>query len=173
MEAVPGDRHSPDCFDPRRFGAWLAVERDEDGREHVVIAQGWRRIRIEVESGSIADGRPVVLHYRLAGVASAAPKVLPLRRLIELCRTGRFAGPLFPPDRRVPRWLLALRVHDALEAGASQREIAAVLFGEARVGREWRGGSESLRQQIRRLAGDARYLATGGYRSLLAMPDRR
>lgn len=169
--ALPHDP-SPDCFDPARFSAWLAVARDPDGREHAVLSDGWHRIRIEVDEGSIAAGRPVLLHYRLLGIASAEPRVLPLRRLLDLCRTGRFAASLFPPDARVPRWLTVLRVHDALSAGASQREIATVLFGDERTRRGWREPSDSLRSQVRRLVRDARRLASGGYRQLLRWRGR-
>ena len=65
------------------------------------------------------------------------------------------------------RWVLALRVHDALVEGASQREIAIGLFGAERVGEHWRGGSDSMRLNVRRLVGLARRLAQGGYRTLM------
>ena len=101
------------------------------------------------------------------GLPGAAAKVLPLRLFLELCRTGRFAASLFPPDRRLGRWLTVLRVLDALRAGASQREIAGALFGDDRVVDDWRGGSDTFRSQVRRLVRDARSLAAGGYRRLL------
>jgi hypothetical protein len=62
---------------------------------------------------------------------------------------------------------MMLRVHDALAAGASQREIASVLFGAERVEADWLGTSESLRSRVKRLVRDARAMARGGYRSLL------
>jgi hypothetical protein len=164
---------SSDSFDPGRFGSWLAIARDADGCEHAVLSDGYHRIRIEVERGSLADGHPVLLHFRLPGVASADARILPLRQFLELCRTGRFATALFPPDRRVTRWLTVLRVHDALSAGASQREIAAVLFGEERVAVDWRGRSDSLRSQVRRLVREARAIAAGGYRQLLRVRRAR
>jgi hypothetical protein len=101
------------------------------------------------------------------GVASAEPKILPLRRLIDLCRRRRFSVSLYPPDRRVDRWILALRVHDALMAGANQREIARALFGGALVQGEGDRRSDSLRSRVRRLVADARLLAGGGYRALM------
>jgi hypothetical protein len=54
---------------------------------------------LDVEAKSLAEGRAVLFQYRLVGVASAGPKILPLRRLLDLCRRGRFAPSLFPPDR--------------------------------------------------------------------------
>jgi hypothetical protein len=117
-------------------------------------------------------GEAVLLHYQLMGIASAAPKILPLRRLLHLCRRRRFARSLFPPDPRVARWLLLLRVHDGLVSGASRREIAAALFGIERVAAEWPGASDSLRSQVKRLARDARAMARGGYRSLMRRGHR-
>nr|WP_279338829.1 DUF2285 domain-containing protein [Sphingomonas sp. BGYR3] len=97
---------------------------------------------------------------------------MPLRRLITLCRHGRFARSLFPPEPRMDRWLTMLRVHDALMDGASQREIAMVLFGEDRVRAARDQGNDSLRSRTRRLARDALAMAAGGYRRLLRRGDR-
>lgn len=168
IAAGPG----PDTIDPRRLRPWLVLVIDADGREHAVLSDGWRRIRIDVAEGSLDVDRPLILQYRLAGLATAERMLLPLRRLLGLCRTGRFAATLFPPDRRVARWVEALRVHDALQAGASQREIAAALFGDARVALEWRGASDSLRLRVQRLVRDARRMARGGFKSLLIRAHR-
>ncbi|WP_367112983.1 DUF2285 domain-containing protein [Sphingomonas sp.] len=132
-----------------------------------MLSDGWHRIRIDVEDGSIARGEAVLLHYRLLGVESAETRILPLRRFLELCRHGRFAKSLFPADPRIDRWLAVLRVHDALAAGASHREVGAALFGEERILLDWSGRSDSLRSRVRRLVGEARRMATGGYRHLM------
>jgi hypothetical protein len=165
--ALPVDPGDPDGFDPARLRPWLAVVTDPDGHEHAVLSDGWHHIRLDVEAGSLREGRPVLFQYRLAGLVSAAPKILPLRRLLELSRRGRFAPSLFPPDRRIERWLALLQVHDALRAGAGQREISEAMFGAARTRADWRGRSDSLRSRVRRLVKDARLMASGGYRSLL------
>jgi hypothetical protein len=165
--ALPSNPADPDSIRTEHIAPWLAIAPDDDGREHAVLSDGWHRIRIDVEEGSIAREEAVLLHYRLLGVASAEPKILPLRRFIELCRHGRFARSLFPRDPRVERWLTVLRVHDALAAGASQREIGAALFGEDRILLDWSGRSDSLRLRVRRLVRDAHTMARGGYRNLL------
>jgi hypothetical protein len=169
--ALPIEPGDPDEIDPNRLRPWLAVAADEDGHEHAVLSDGWHHIRVDVEGGSLTEEHPLLFHYRLVGVASAARKILPLRRLIELCRRGRFAPSLFPPDRRADRWLALLQVHDALRAGASQREIACALFGEDRTLADWRSTSDSLRSRVRRLVKEARAMAAGGYRSLLRQID--
>lgn len=146
---------------------WLTVAADAQGVEHAVLSDGWHHIRIDLDAGTLAGGAPVVFAYRLHGIASAMSRVLPLRRLLHLCRHRRFAASLFPAERGMDRSVVLLRVHDALAAGASQREIACALFGEERVAREWSSPSDSLRSRTRRLIHDATVMAQGGYRSLL------
>ncbi|HEX7693949.1 MAG TPA: DUF2285 domain-containing protein [Sphingomonas sp.] len=108
----------------------------------------------------------MILHYAMHGLASAEPKLLPLRRLIDLARYGRFLAALYPPDRRIERWIAALRIFDAVAAGASQREIALSLYaGDADPVDDRL--ADSRRSRVRRLVREARALARGGYRSLM------
>ncbi len=166
VTAVPAGSEDPDAIDPAALAPWLSLVTGGDGREHAVLSDGLRHIRLDVLSGTLGDG-PVILGYCLSGRVSAAPKILPLRRLIALAGERRFLSSLFPVDPRVARWIEVLRVHDALSEGASQREIAQVLFGAERVTRDWHDGSDSLRSRVRRLAAEARRLAKGGYRFLM------
>ncbi|WP_425542430.1 DNA -binding domain-containing protein [Sphingomonas oligophenolica] len=129
-----------------------------------MLSDGFHRIRLDVAAGSLAAGVPVILRYELAGIAAVEPKLLPLRRLLYLCRHRRFAQSLFVRDARMTRWILLLRVHDAEAAGATQRDIAGALYG---IGADWRETSDSLRSRVRRLVRDARAMAAGGYRRLL------
>lgn len=172
VDALPvGDDHAG-RFDPARFSPGFAFVTDRYGREHAVLSDGYRRLRIDVEDGSLAAGHPVLLRYRLAGIVGEGTeaRLLPLRRLAGLYRTGRFLPALFPPDPRVERSLMTLRVHDALMAGASHREIAIALFGAKRIPVDWRSATDSLRSRVRRLVRDARGLANGGYRKLFRRP---
>lgn len=121
---------------------------------------------MDIASGTLCDG-PVRLRYRLQGLQRIDPKILTLRRLIALCRLGRFSNQLHPPERLAPRWIAALRVHDARCAGATQREIALGLYGDVAVRRDWGKGSDILRLRVQRLTRVARRLAEGGYRTLL------
>lgn len=147
---------------------WLTLVTSPDGVEYAVLSDGRHHVRLDIADGSLAAGNPVIFHYQLHGVASAEPGLLTIRRLIDLVRHKRFATHLFPPDPRIDRWLLVLRVHDALTAGASHRDIAIALYGAERVGSGWQGGAESLRLRVRRLARDARALAGGDWRALMA-----
>lgn len=170
--AEAADPSDPDSIKIDRLRAWLTIAYDRAGREHAVLSDGYRHIRLDVEEGSLECTQAVFLHYRLRGLVSVERRILPLRRLLHLCRTQRFARSLFPPDPRIGRWVMMLRVHDAVASGASQREIARVLFGAERVEAESVGGSESLRSRVRRLVRDARGMARGGYRSLLRRTAR-
>jgi hypothetical protein len=165
--ATPGNAADPDSVQVEALAPWFWAAHDPRSGEHVVLSDGYRHIRLDIAEGSLAAGHPVRLHYQLSGVSIVEPKLLPLRRLLHLCQRGRFARSLFPPDPKIERWLMALRVHDGLLAGASQREIAAVLFGAERVDCDWAGASDSLRTRVRRLVREARALVAGGYRLLL------
>lgn len=169
VAALPVDPRHADRFDHDRFARWLYVVTDPEGREHAVLSDGYRRIRIDVEEGSLADGRPVLLRYLLSGSVGrdTDARLLPLRRAAGLLRTGRFLPALFPVERRIERLIDVLRVADALEAGASQRDIACALFGDERISSDWRAASDSLRSRVRRLVREARRMAAGGYRNLL------
>src|SRR3546814_4790994 len=66
--------------------------------------------------------------------------------------------------QRLRRQVLALRVHDALAAGASIRDVGIMLFGFERVRDEW--ADEALKSHCRRLIALAREMVAGGYRTL-------
>ena len=166
--ARPTSDDDPDGVDPAMIAPWLTVTADRGGTEHAVLSDGWHHIRLDLDDGSLMTAEPIILTFRLRGVADAMRKMLPLRRLLDLCRHHRFAASLFPRDRRLNRLIALLQVHDALVDGASQREIAVALFGPERVAREWSGRSDSLRSRTRRMVRDARDMAGGGYRVLLS-----
>lgn len=170
VRASPADARHPDAVDVTRLAPWLTVLAEPDC-EHVVLSDGWHHLRIDIEQGSLADGQAVILEYVLAGIASAGPKILPLRRLLDLYRRRRFSPSLWPADRRVARWILVLRVLDAITAGASQREIARVLFGNMEAGGADARRTDSFRSRVRRLASEARRVGGGDYRWLMLERD--
>jgi hypothetical protein len=166
VEAKASSHDSTDSFDLGRFLGIAVITVANDGCEQVALSDGFRRIRIDVVRGTLLQG-PVRLHYLLSGFGDLDGRVLTLRRLASLQRLGRFARALYPPELRAPRWIHALRTHDALAAGASQREISAVLFGDQRAHHEWRTNSDSPRLRIQRLVRSARAMVAGGYLRLL------
>jgi hypothetical protein len=156
-----------DQFDAGRFAAVSTIVPAIDGREHLLISDGLRSIRIDVLTGSLAGG-PVDLRYRLTGLKSAERPLLTLQRLLALWRTGGFCRSLHPREIRAKRWVLMLRASDALAAGADQREIAAVLFSQEARQPRWRVQSPSLRSRVQRLVRSARVMEAGGFRALLS-----
>jgi hypothetical protein len=167
VAAMPADPSDPDSIRIDRIAPWLSIAIDETGREHAVLSDGWHHIRLDIEEGRLEGQDAVLLQYRVQGLASAEAVLLPLRRFLDLCSHRRFARSLFPRDARIDRGIEMLRVHDAIGQGASQREIGAALFGDERVRRDWRDGSDSLRSRVRRLVRDAQSMARGGYRQLM------
>lgn len=153
----------PDSLLPGMLAAWLTVRSTHGGIEHAVLSDGWRRIRLDVEYGTLLEPGPIRIEVRMRGLVSAATKILPLRRLLVLCSRGSFAPALFPADGRARHWLLALRAHDASQAGASLREIGATLW----PGDEWPGPGDATKSRARRLVTAARDLAAGGWRGLM------
>ena len=151
-----------------RVACSVLVLRNSAGAEHVLIGDGACHVRLDITGATILEG-PVRLRYDIPGLAGMEAKLLTLRRLVGLVRLGRFPRGLFPlpPARRARRWMMALRALDARRAGATHREIAAALFGEARVAADWDGSSAYLRCRVQRLIRLGQALAQGGYRDLL------
>lgn len=134
--------------------------------EHLLLSDGLHAIRLDGPRGAFGSG-PVCLRYSLEGLASAEAPLLTLRRFLVLCRTGNFSRSLHRREVRARRWILMLRAHDALVAGADQRQIAGELFSRSVVEPCWRSRESSVRSQVQRLVRSARFLAEGGYRAML------
>jgi hypothetical protein len=166
VEANPTSSSDPDAFDMAGFEVLAVVAKGNSNIEHVALSDGYRRIRIDVVSGTLLEG-PVVLTQILMGLSRLDPKLLALRQLIALTRTRRFGASLFPIAPQTARIVAALQVFDGLAAGASYRDIAVSLYGEDRAVAEWNGASDSMRSRVRRLIGLAHDLAAGGWQRLL------
>ncbi len=160
-----GSRMHSDAFalnQVRRF----ATIASTPGAERLLLSDGFRSIRIDVRGASLLSG-PVRLKYELAGLASAKPELLTLRRFIALASNGEFSRSLHPPDPRAERHILLLRTWDALLAGEDQRTIAAELLSDRAAATRWRVKSPSLRSQVQRLVRNARSMAAAGFWELL------
>jgi len=165
-EAEPVPLAHADAIDIARFGDKVAVVLDDQGHELALISDGVGEIQLDIRGGSLAAG-PVRLRYQVEGLKHLDAKLRTLERLSAFCRLGRYPKSLFAPETAAPKWANALQAYDGMTAGASQREIAAVLFGERMVREEWNGRSDFLRLRVQRLLNYARKMVDGGYRSLL------
>ncbi len=164
VDAAPPAGGEP--FDLERFAAFSTFIDDGHGCQHLLISDGLRAIRLDILSGSLASG-PVELAYRLSGLAAAAQPLLALRRLLALWNGGRFSTSLHPPEVRARRWVELLRAHDAIAAGACQRDIAAVMVDADAGEPRWRVRCSSARTRAQRLVQGSMRMASGGYRALL------
>lgn len=166
VQAEPVPRSNVDAFDIARFEKLADLAMDENGNELLVLSDGVREIQLDVRGGTLTNG-PVRLRYQVEGFQSVDAKLLTLSRLSALHRLGRFPKSLFPPQPTAPKWARALQAYDGLEAGASQRDIATVIYGEALVREEWNGRSDFLRLRVQRMLSFARRMVDDGYRSIL------
>jgi hypothetical protein len=166
VRASPAATSDPEAVDLARLMRWATIVRG-GGREHVALSDGWHRIRIDVVDGTLIEEGPARLEYLLSGMTRVDAHVLTLRRMLSLLRTGRFSPRLHPPDPGLARRIEALRVGDAVAAGASYREMAGALYGEDLVRAEWRRRSDFLMSRVRRRAAEAARMAAGGWRALL------
>jgi hypothetical protein len=164
--AEPITPDHPDAFNFDRLTIPTTVVVGPTGLQHLAISDGLKRIRLDLVSGTFLEG-PVRLHYRLAGFENCEPQVLTLQQLFVLNRLGRFGRGLHPRETKVERWLRMLRAHDLRIEGASQRDIAAELFGVASLS-EWRTRSDFLRLRVQRLLREADGMIAGGYLKLLS-----
>lgn len=165
--AAGADGSADDRFALERLARFATLVTGEAGAEHWLLSDGRRGIRIDVVEGTLRAG-PVLLRYRLAGLAGVQAPLLVLHQLLVLWRTGDFSRALHPGERRAARWILFLRAGDAMAAGAGQREIASRLLGREAAQRRWRVEASSVRSRVQRLVREARRMAAGGYRELLA-----
>ncbi|WP_202841518.1 DNA -binding domain-containing protein [Luteimonas saliphila] len=133
-------------------------------------------LRLHVRAGSELVGLVLseTLHDgdRFACAVPVSAKVQPARAMLDLAfgllrrpRVGTRTS-VSRPSRSAVVYARALQALDGALAGASQREIAIAVFGEARVTADWTADSE-LRAQVRYLIQRGRVLMEGQYRTLL------
>jgi len=140
------------------------TNRAQDGLHHLLDAGGQRRLQI-LQSDSDADALVAIVPLD----QDAFVRLDAIYRLL-----AQLHGRKVPVDKRLTRQkrLRAkrmLQAFDGRSAGASQREIAEVVFQLSRVSRdEWQSAPE--RFAVIRLIRDARAMVEGSYRSLLR-PD--
>lgn len=166
VTAEPISPGHADAFDVARFADMVDIVRDKRGREMCLLAGGARQIQLEIGEGTLTKG-PVRLRFDFGGLSNIDAKLRTVARLASLRRLGRFASDLFPQVSGAGKWIKAVQAYDGLAAGASQREIAGVLFGERLVREEWNGRSDFLRLRVQRLLNYARSMVDGGYKKHL------
>ena len=163
----PASARDPAAIDLKGLDVAALVVRTADGDQHVLVSDGARRLRLAVVQGDVLAG-PSAFRFHLPALALGVGSLEGLRRLVALRDTGRLEPGASAPAK-APRWLQILRTHDARRDGASHRDIAVSLFGEARVREDWGPGSDYMRMRVQRLVRAAEQAVAGGYRALFGL----
>jgi len=152
-DAQSAQTSNAELFDILQVAPMAHVAIGNEGDEHWLLSNGYWLLRLDIVEGTLLGG-PVLLRFRLEGLASLLPRLQTLGSLVRLLAApeSRFRA---RATQRTLRWISELRTADALERGASHREIARGLFGEvAQAG--WRLDSDAYRSRVRRLVRAAR-----------------
>lgn len=165
VEATPCAAGATGAFDLKTAG-WPAILLHAEGQaEEALIASPQLTIRLSLRSGSLIEG-PVLLQYPLSD-HRLADRLAALARWDHLRRRGTIASGLLPRYARAHRWPRLIAALDAAEEGASLRETASRIFGEAETSAAWNDPSDFLKSRTRRLLAQAQALRAGGYREML------
>jgi hypothetical protein len=162
--AEPGEEQEP-------FSLWTIPGPKRlvhDGRRLLLNGYGDGGVLHLMLGNDISDGEP--FEYVLAPRANIDEQWRSIQRqqLLLIERQRPAATTLPRPDRLALWHMRALHALDGSADGASQREIAAGLFGEEFTAANWHPDSE-LRAQVRHLLRRARALVARDYRSLISM----
>ncbi|PBB40091.1 hypothetical protein CK222_30070 [Mesorhizobium sp. WSM3866] len=137
-----------------------------DKSQHVLLRNAEYTLQLAVTGADISN--PVCLRTEAIWPAMfSKPRLKALECLNTLTLGQHLPSRLFPPERRGPRLTFVLRALDGSLAGASHRELAEALIGQARVHADWRDPGGHLRDRIRRAVSRGRALMNGGYQEFL------
>lgn len=167
LSLLPAGKGDGDGIDPAEWSDFLTVGQCARECQPVLLSDGLRRIRLDIVEGSLTMPPPLRPFFHIEGVSSARGPLRALNRFLDFLSHRRLRPALYPAEPRLARWLLLLRVQDALREGASHRDIGIGLFGADRIAIQWDGPTDALRSRVRRLVRDAQHMADGGYRELL------
>jgi hypothetical protein len=161
--AEPGDEQEP-------FSLWTIPGPKRlvhDGRRLSLNGYAGSDVLQLTLGNDVHDGEPV--EYVLVPSANMDEQwqAMQLQQRLLAERESPAFTALPRPDRVALMHMRALQALDASAVGASQREIAAGVFGEEFAAANWHPDSE-LRAQVRHLLRRARALVAGGYRGLIS-----
>lgn len=141
---------------------------DAVGGQHFIFKTDTKRIGLHV-NGGLATLGPVRLTFSTVGMSGVSKAIDEFALLTEI---------LFPdPGKTAPkaksRPVTRIELRDALIgldgkcAGATRREIARVIYGDAAVAAQWSDPSETMKDRVKRSIKRGERLMNGGYRALL------
>lgn len=137
-----------------------------DRRRHILFHDSqWRFQLVVLGAGDIES--VVLMAEAIIRPEGLSVRLRSLACLSDLVSSRQLLARHFPPEPRGVRLGLVLRALDGSLAGASHREIAAALYGPARVKADWSDAREHLRDSVRRAIRSGRALMNCGYRRYL------
>ena len=147
---------------------------DHDGVHlRVACRVGFRSLRVSLGPGIDAERS---FAYAVSSSARLREHFQLVSAFTTLMKSDASSRPrrlrVVRPTRIAVMHMRALQALDGAQAGASQREIASVLFGEDVVAARW-GTDSELRAQVRHLIRRARAYMRGGYRRLVTVGSDR
>ncbi len=135
---------------------------DRLGREFLLVRGKGCVVQVRCTGLPLIGLEPVRMKFTISDIDAYERKAKVQKAALELYGDG--------PDLSVPLWtkttqilrngLIAL---DCLEKDMSRREIAVLLYGEARVADAWNDDKGSLRDAVKYLVRKAEGLRDGGY----------
>jgi hypothetical protein len=138
-----------------------------DGKRLLLTAQFVDRILRLALSPALEDG--MAYAYAIRASHPLRERWRPIEAelaLLESAETAHSAVATGRPGRTAMLHMRTLQALDGTLAGASQRDVAEVLFGSTAVAERWHDDSD-LRAQVRRLIRRGQALMEGDYRGLL------
>lgn len=154
-------------FSLERISIRAHVHFDAVGRQLVLLQSDTHQITVIVEGRLVTLGS-VRLHFASSTLHRLERYVDALQTLLHVLHLRKLAGPpLRPGPVDALRYRNAIIAIDGERAGASRREIAAVIYGDAQVAHEW-NRSDRLKAMVKRDVRRGRRLLAGGWRDLIA-----
>lgn len=137
-----------------------------DGMQQLLLRSGTHSLQLNISGERITA--PVTLYV---DTVVSEDRCETQTRFLECFRKLRTTGTLpaecFPAHAYAKRAAIVLMALDGHLAGASHREIAVAMFGEARVARDWSDPGEHMRDAVRRAIARGIILMNGGYQMFL------
>ncbi len=164
VTAVPAVSTAPFSLAELRHPTALLVLPDRT--QHLLARDSSRSLQLAVRGSSLLQ--PVNLRTdAIFDARQLRARLTALESLNALISKQTLPDHLFPIDPRSRRLRHVLQALDGFLAGATYRDIAVALFGEARVLADWSDPRRNLFDQVRRAVRRGRHLMNGGYRSFL------
>ena len=166
LKSLPVSNNSHgDGFVCETAKCWSVLLVGGDREQHLLFCDAGRKLQVVVQGENVRQ--PVSLIWD-SSVDSKSRNQIRWKRCFD---DLQWAGRLIPSHfGLVPRAALLKRALIALDgslAGASQRQIAAALFGASIVSEKWDAPGRPLRYKVRRAIRAGNKLMRGGYRNLI------